>query len=436
MPADRVEDDVLNELPTLKGDQLEEIYDLIGLELKAEVKGKRRDLLKQLMKFLCTEGEDGDDKMTQFLQIHSHLNPQKEDDDDEVKEEVIKKENEEETTVDLKPAAEKPVVKKDESEKKKSSSGTVSKEGNSKTSEKRVEVTRMRLKDFKLSGMIGGDGECGLSLSSLEFEIEKARRLGHTDTEICGVVITKVADKELRKLFETEPDIELGDVLDMLKSSNAEAKDSSAVFTEFTNTYQLENEKVTSFIARLQRLRKEVVKLGKTEGVNYDVDMLAKRGFAVLFSGLRDENVRSALRERCKGDYKMDGKEILKHAADIVAMEKERKAKLFGKKVQFPEDATVNMVGAGGDDALSRKKEKLNPFTKIEELRSEMKAELNEIKNLVVANHQQQQQNEEKKWRKWKPRKCPQCTQDNVPRCKHCWTCGKDDHKIGDCPGN
>ena len=430
MNADMVEDGVMNELPTLNAVQLEEVCVLIGLEVKEELRGKKRGLLKMLMRFLCTGEDQEDDKMTQFLQIHEHLLSGKEE------AEAVKKEVTEEVP-DEKQITETSVVTgevksevKSEPPMLKSTPEPLPMKPNNN---RRVQVTR--LKDFKLSGMIGGDGESGLSLSSLEFEIEKARRLGHTDTEICGVVITKVADKELRKLFETEPDIDLDDVLDMLKSSNAEAKDSSAVFTEFTSTYQFEDEKVTTFIARLQRLRKEVVKLGKTEGVNYDLEMLAKRGFTVLFSGLRDENVRSALREKCKGDHNTDGKVLLKYAADIVALEKERKMKLFGKKVQYSEGAAVNALGAAGNDtdALNKKKEKINPFAKIEELRTEMKTELNEIKNLVVAHHMEQQHNGERR-RKWKPGKCTKCTQENVSRCNHCWKCGGDNHKRGDCP--
>ncbi len=433
MSADRIEDDVMNELPTLDGNDLQELCELVGVDVKEEVKGKRRDLLKLLMKYLCTEG-DGEEgnKMTQWLQIHSHLNPP-EKDDGEKKEEAVAVKEEETLETNAKTS------QVSDSVKKKTADSSMKKKDDTKSG--RVEISRVRLKDFKLSGIIGGEGETALSFSSLEFEIDKARKMGHSDTEICGVVISKVADKELKQFFEMEPDMDLDDVLEMLKSANAEAKDSCAVFTEFTDAYQQENEKVMTFISRLLRLRKQVVKLGKAEGVKYDEGMLAKRGHAVLFGGLRDENIRFALREKCRDNYQIEGKLLIKYAGEVVALEKERKKKLFGKDKQSSRDnsADVNMVNADGNaDNVCTKKEKLNPFTKIEELRSDMTAQLNEIKNLVVTHNNRQNENENNNNnnRKRKYKKCPQCVADDKNRCSHCWECGSGDHKRSDCPGN
>ena len=446
LSADMVEDEVMNQLPTLNGIQLEKICDLIELEVSEGLKGKKRDLLRLLMKHLCT-GDEEDDKMTQFLQIHEHLKLPDEEDGTQKDEPVVKKDPDvvkEETHA---AREEKSTERKDE---KKDGGKHL---GNSKMDSKpdsksqpeqpqtRVEVTRMRLKDFKLSGMIGGEGENALSYTSLQFEIAKGKTLGHTETEMCSTVISKVADREMRTYFETTPDLELEDVMDMLKSICTE-RESSAIFTEFTNDTQKETEEPLTFITRVLRLRRRVKTVGDEEGVSYDKSMLAKRSFQVIFGGLRDENLRFALRERCKEDYTLLDKKILRHASEIITAETERKKKLFGKGKSTP--ASVNSVDTEEKkDVGISKKEKLNPFVKIEELRGEMKAELNEIKNLVIAHNSrkgdgadEQKKKEEPKPKKNWPRKCPQCVQDNKFRCYHCWECGKDDHKRHECPGN
>ena len=176
--------------------------------------------------------------------------------------------------------------------------------------------------------------------------------------------------------------------------------------------------------------------------------MLAKRSLQVIFGGLRDENVRSALRDRCKDDFSLEDKVIHKHASEIIAAEEERKLKLFGKT----SDVTVHQVTKRVDveEHASSKKEKLNPFAKIEELRLEnerrcdaLQADLNEIKNILIAKNKSGGESESKKEeQKPKPKRrfgrCEKCVQDNKHKCFHCWDCGSDDHKRGatECPEN
>ena len=64
-----------------------------------------------------------------------------------------------------------------------------------KSKEETTTVTRTIRKDFKLSGMIGGASESALSLVSLQFEIEKARKMGHSDVEICDREISRLSHK-------------------------------------------------------------------------------------------------------------------------------------------------------------------------------------------------------------------------------------------------
>ena len=437
LSADEVEDEVMNTLPTLSAAELLEICNLIGVtDVKEEDKVKRRVLLKLVMKCLC-DATTEDDKLTEFLLVHKHL---KLDGGEDVK---VKETVTEGTEI----AA---MVKKEVVEPKKDVGSKPNKTLDGATPKKAadsVSITRTIRKDFKLSGMIGGEGETALSYSSLQFEIEKGRKLGHSDAEICTAVISKVADKELRSYFQTDVDMELDGVLKMLKSVCREQK-SSAVFTQFTNDKQGRKEKAITFITRVLRLRKRVLKLAQEEGRTYDEAMLAERSFEVLFGGLRDENIRSGLRDKCRNQNSLTDTEVLALAAEVIDAEKERKLKLFGKSVESePEDVEVDemslepqVLKVHCEETPVKEKKKLNPFTEIEELRSQMKvrddrmnAQLNEIKQLVL-NQKPAEDNKVQK-KKW-PGKCDKCTSENKPRCYHCWKCGKHDHKKPDFPEN
>ena len=457
-PSEVVEDDVMNHLPTLDRVELVEICKVIGLDVPDDV-GNRGAVLKLLMRHLCTPSEE-DDKLTAFLQIHTHLTLGKDDEEGDSGDDVavVKAEPvvaDVATATVLSPKVGN--VSKDTKgrpPRKNVRSGTAGTTGS-------VDITRVRLKEFKLPGMIGGTGENSLSYTSLQFEIDKGRKLGHSDMEMCSTVISKVADKELRSYFETEPDIELKEVLDMLKSTCTEQekeRTARAVFTKFSNDKQGKSEKPITFITRVLRLRKKVLKLGKEENMSYDAEMLATTSFQVIFSGLRDENIRAALRGRCKDDYTISDQVLLKHASEIIAAEEERKLKLFGKEseAELEVSAVTEKKSVSFTESALSKKEKPNPFAKIEELRlenerrcEELRVELSEIKDILItsniANNQRGGNNDSKQDQKKgtgnKGRRfgrCAKCMEENKHRCFHCWDCGQDNHKRGaqECPEN
>ena len=180
--------------------------------------------------------------------------------------------------------------------------------------------------------------------------------------------------------------------------------------------------------------------------MNYDEDMLATTSFQVIFSGLRDENIRAALRGKCKDDCTISDQVLLKHASEIIAAEEERKLKLFGKEpeAELEVSAVAEKKSVGFSESPLSRKEKPNPFAKIEELRienekrcEELRLDLNEIKEILKANNKR----EETKGKSGRGRRfgrCEKCTEENKNRCFHCWDCGQDNHKRGaqECPEN
>ena len=433
LTPDEAEEKVLSELPRLSAAALEAACGVVKVQVEETLRGNRKKLRKLLTDHLDAKA-DADD-MTDYLQLVDHLFPPAKSEEEAVFEndstaKGIKKE------VDQKSITEKVdrilANASSKSQEKKGGRRRSSSLGHVDT------ITRVpvRSKEFKLPGMIGGTGETALSYSSLVFEVEKGRRLGYRETEMCAAVISKVADKELRSLFQDEPGIKLEDVMDMLKSTCVEQENTAKnVFTKLSTDKQGENEKTLTFITRVLRRRKKVLKLAEEEGILYDEKMLATTAFQVIFGGLRDENIRTALREKCRGDQSIEDKVLMKHAAEVIATEQARKQLLFGKDLET-ETVQVNALSSKQVKfEETPKKEKLNPFVKIEELRAEMRAELSEIKSLVKANNTRRTDDEEKPADpKPKKTKCDACHKANKWRCYHCWNCGKSGHKTPECP--
>ena len=79
LSPDEIEDEVLNILPTLDVNELGKIYTLLELECTEELKGKKCNLLKYLLKYLCDVDSSEDDGLSNMLLIHKHLNKEGDD---------------------------------------------------------------------------------------------------------------------------------------------------------------------------------------------------------------------------------------------------------------------------------------------------------------------------------------------------------------------
>ena len=73
--------------------------------------------------------------------------------------------------------------------------------------------------------------------------------------------------------------LSLENLMDMLRCCTAEARDSTAVFAEYSHAAQKEEESVATFVSRVFRLRNEIQKLGAEEGVVYDLPVEEARVF-------------------------------------------------------------------------------------------------------------------------------------------------------------
>ena len=420
MSPDEIEDEVLNTVPTLNAAELEEVYTLIDLDCKEELKGKKNNLLKCLLKHLCDPDGKDDGGLSTMLVIQKHLNK-----------EVDKKDTPKQEIIDKNILPSKPL------------------------SETKIDV--MKLKDFKISGTIGSMGEKDkLSFTSLVYQIENAKKMNYHEQMICAAVIKAISpSNHLRTYLESTPDLTLKNILEILRSHFKE-KDSASVFTEFQNAAQSVNETSLEFILRLMCMRQKVLTLSNEEGCPYDKILLNKRFFHTMFTGLRNINIRAELRENCKNDFTLSDEKLLKFASEVIANETERNEKLNSKK----SITVVNVVESEKKDTNSEiKKKKENSFMKIQELKlshekemTALRAELAEIKSAILAKPSQNGMNSEdgKGTRNVPPyipphqrinrdnfsrrKRCRKCERENVYRCFHCFLCESSEHRMFECP--
>ena len=180
----------------LKDAELEEVCEQIGVDVTNELKGKRKLLFKSVIKYFC----ELDDDEAAFKSVYDFL--------------VAKEDKKNIPALDNTAAEEKSVTK---NAPKKEPIGTV--------------VDVMKLKDFKISGTIGGDkkGKDVLTFDSLLYQVDNAKKT-FPDHAICAAIIKAIAPgNNLRSYLESSPDMTLDDFMEFLKS-HFHKKDSASYF--------------------------------------------------------------------------------------------------------------------------------------------------------------------------------------------------------------
>ena len=186
-----------------------------------------------------------------------------------------------------------------------------------------------KLKDFKISGTIGGVGEKDkLSYTNLSFQIQNGKKLGYSEENIFGAVIKAISPSNyLRTYFESKQDLHLASLVGVLRSHFKE-KDSASTFTDFCNATELATQTCLDFVIRLIRRRQKVLDLSSEEGCPYDANFLNKQFRQTMFTGLRNTNIRIEVREHCKLDPSLSDGLV----ADAVENEAERNENFTVKK--------------------------------------------------------------------------------------------------------
>ena len=253
----------------------------LELQIPEEGKGKRTAILKLLMRHLnsSTLEASEDQGLSTFLKLHSFLTTEK-----QVKTESVE--------VDAKPSVSVP------------------------SEEPKPLFDVRKLKDFKINGTIGGpEKKDSLSYTSLGYQISNGQKLGYADEVICAAVLRAISPgNNLRTYLESKTDLNVTSLLDIMRSHFHE-RDSTSVFTELSNAAQGVSESCLDFVIRSMCLRQKVLALGKEEGCPFDATLLQSRFLHTLEVGIRNNNIRTELRDVFKAN--LSDEELLKAAAAL-----------------------------------------------------------------------------------------------------------------------
>ena len=428
--SEQLEEVVLSWLGQQDADILEGVCAMLDITVPERKKGKRGALYKLLVIQLNSLEEDEDESKS-FAVIEEIANFMKT---------LISKESvspdEKGQDVSLGSKTKTPVSWEDDP-------------GRTKT--KVIDVLKM--KDLKISGVIGGSSEKDkLSFSSLLYQIKNAQERGYSEENICNAVVNAISHtNNLRVYLESKPKLDIKSLTEILKSHFKE-KDSATVFTELGNAVQKKDENALDFVIRLMCLRQKVFDLGKEEGCLYSNNMIQKILFHSMWTGLTNANIRVELRERCQGNFEIGDTELLQCVSEVMANEQKRIEK-SSLKVSVNANEYVP-VGVNSD---KKKVPKENPFDELKATHQKEKAEqqkqlsslqdqITEIKNLLLSkagnpSESGLDKNENRSVPYIPPHRrnqryfrCEKCDRENSFRCFHCFVCGSADHKIADCP--
>ena len=374
MTAEEFEEVVMTWVSQQKADVLEKVYEVIPLICPGDVKGKRLKLLNTLLAHLV--GLDETESVAAIKRMHGFMTSQ---------------------GSDIKPTM--PALEGD--------SGTLSSNlvppvgskdaPNVNVASKSSSVVDLvRFKEFKISGTIFGKGETRISFASLKHLVENAQKMQYSETMISSAIIKAISPShKVKSLLESKRGITVKEIIEMLRA-HYKKEDRSSVLTDLRTAVQQPTESALDFVTELMCLKSRVIELSREESYPIDLLMLTKDLFQSMFTGMRNPNIRSELREvfsKHSNQNDIDDGLLTKYVADAMANEDERQKKLMGAKAA----AATNVVES--EPVKPQHKQRDNPFDKIEELRltqekemSMLRADFAEVKTALLGIPKQQNQ--------------------------------------------
>ena len=137
--------------------------------------------------------------------------------------------------------------------------------------------------------------------------MKQGKEAGYSSKEICAAVIRAIKPgSNLRNYLESRDNISETAFVQILRSHFKE-KDATSVFHEMSNCVQSASEFELDFCLRVTSLRERVVMLSGEEQCPFDVVLLKKRFFHIIFTGLKHNNIRMKLQHTLKAGTLSDG---------------------------------------------------------------------------------------------------------------------------------
>ena len=320
----------------------------------------------------------------------------------------------------------------------------------------------LRLKrDFRINGTVGPGSKDSLSFPSLCYLIEQGKAAGYELHEIILGCINATKQGSLRFLLENSPNMTEANLISTLKIYY-NGKQSVKLLNEMSKRYQGDQfamdkeENEVMFCMRMIGYCRQITKLAEEEKQPMDESLIQKTFYESLATGFKQGAVRLELQKTLR-DCTLTENQLLQEVAHVMNKEMEHKAKMEGdknyvevKEVDILNGRSSEATGCRGEskavgdskegmmcsaiNALVAQVSELTTYTKTkdEEIK-DMKKQLAQCLSKLGELSGEAKSKPETNKKKWLT-KCESCTANNVKMCRHCFFCGKDDHKIKDCP--
>ena len=164
----------------------------------------------------------------------------------------------------------------------------------------RTTLSYHKLRELKITGTIDGGKAGTLTYTSLSCQLKQAEEAGYNTSKVIAAVIKAIpTGKSFRSLLESKVDLDKDDFLKLLRSHYKE-KDSAAVLQLLLNCYQEPGQDAHEFCCMAMSLRDRIRALSLEEGSPEDEEVLNKRLYHTIFTGLKQNSIKMELHNDIK----------------------------------------------------------------------------------------------------------------------------------------
>ena len=316
-----------------------------------------------------------------------------------------------------------------------------------------------RLTDFKIAGVVGcGVGQ--LDYAALMYKIRDGYAKGYRTPEIIsGVIAAMKPGSELRRFFESTPNITEQKFNQMLKS-HYDITNATKILTELSSCVQEPTQGEREYLVKMMRLKNTLIVVAEEEGFYMNEAMIYETFIHAVSVGLRNTAVRLELQPIL--EKRLPDEKLSWEVNKIVTRDEEHRKKMGSK------NASVNLLDVGDVDDGSMNninvaREKASPSSKDDMILTELRNLSTDVKVLATVKEDVQVlttrmdgydkrlddlakkvSGEQKEGAtnangdksKSTPTRCENCVTAAKKWCHHCTKCGESGHKRNNCPKN
>ena len=217
-----------------------------------------------------------------------------------------------------------------------------------------VPVAAHRLREFKIHGKIGEPPEEGkpakdgyISFSNIMLQIRDGVAAKYSEREIVGAVVRAVMDASLRDFLVESIMAEDFNVEELQKvlSTHFKVKDATSLYNQMIRRSQGSEESVMKFVQEMMKLRTQVFRLSQAEGGSYSKKLLQTEMQRAVYNGLRQNEVRQALRVTLKQEVLSDS-DLREEISELMLNEADHHNRLAEAEKTKSKSVSIKQVDA------------------------------------------------------------------------------------------